>query len=100
MPAAVGPGPQPGAEVGQFTPDPGPVCPGAPPAVVDCPFGHTDTEFDMGTVLEKHASSTSLPARNGWVDCTPVSVITTVHPVPSKPAAHAAATLMTALLPL
>src|SRR5262245_5243754 len=37
----------------------------------------------------KHASETTLPARNGCDDSTPESMMATTHPVPSKPATHA-----------
>jgi len=40
-------------------------------------------------VLEKHDSSTTLFARKGCVESTPVSRIATVVPVPSYPAVHA-----------
>jgi hypothetical protein len=42
-----------------------------------------------GTVLEKHASSITLPERNGWWASTPVSTTAIVVPVPSYPAAQA-----------
>jgi hypothetical protein len=36
-----------------------------------------------GTLVEKHASRTTLPARKGWAAATPVSRIATMVPVPS-----------------
>src|SRR5436190_12964435 len=46
------------------------------------PFGHVDW-LTPSTVLEKQASSITLPARNGWLRSTPVSRIATTVPPPS-----------------
>src|SRR3990172_1805437 len=54
----------------QFTPEPGAVEPLEQKAVVD-PY-----------VVEKHASATTLPVRNGCVLSTPVSRIAIVWPLP------------------
>src|SRR5438105_4613711 len=53
-------------EMPQFTPEPAPVCAGLP-FEVDCPFGQTETECAVESVVEKQASASILPARNGWI---------------------------------
>src|SRR5207237_7143241 len=48
------------------------------------PPGHTLVAKLLGLLVEKHASSTTFPPRNGWVLSTPVSSTATTVPPPSK----------------
>ena len=70
MPATCVPWKQPLSAGSQLVPVPGPVALGAP-------FGQPP----------KHASSTTRPARNGWLRSTPVSSTATVWPLPLTPRA-------------
>src|SRR5262245_14513031 len=63
------------------------VTPEAEPSCSSWPCGQIVVLFG-GTVLEKHASSTTFPWRNGWDELTPVSRTATTWPVPSKPCAQ------------
>src|SRR6185437_8855785 len=46
------------------------------------PFGQSDTPPPPPPALEKQASATTLPLRNSWLACTPVSSTATAQPAP------------------
>src|SRR6185295_2142181 len=86
MPATSVPWLQPSIEGEQACPDPGSVD-DVPPGVEGAP-GHKLTAKALGSLLEKHASPTTLEApvpscRNGWSFSMPVSMTTMTMPVPS-----------------
>src|SRR5258706_15453252 len=75
MPATCVPCSQASVGVEQLIAAPGPSC-------VSVPLGQSVVLVPR-LVLEKHASSRTLPDRNGWLESTPVSRMATNNPVPS-----------------
>ena len=68
------------------------------PVWLDRPFGQRETAPELGSEVEKQASSTIRPAKNGWSRSIPVSRMATVVPAPVQPAALATSDPITLVL--